>query len=95
MIPLNDPRYERAEHQEFGDFEEGDRLLRNYCGGCRKQNICRIKDGLLKAMGMNYPFWSRLFVKLELKSVNPERGLRESEIVCKAFDDEQLTFSFS
>ncbi|MBU3912846.1 MAG: hypothetical protein KKE50_02010 [Nanoarchaeota archaeon] len=64
MIRLHDPRYERAESQEFGDFSEGDLLL----GKCRRYDRCLARKGLCGAMGEDYPYWHSWFVRRDLKS---------------------------
>ncbi|MBU4086839.1 MAG: hypothetical protein KKB21_04670 [Nanoarchaeota archaeon] len=68
MISLHDPRYERAESQEFGNFSEGDRFLRDYCGNCRRHDRCLARKGLCGAIGEDYPYWHSWFVRRDLKS---------------------------
>jgi len=61
--------YRRAEHQEFGTFEQGDQLLGEQCARCKRHSsdynkTCRTNAELRSAMGENYPMWSKYFVRL-------------------------------
>ncbi len=102
QISLGDTRYEESVYQEFRTFEEAERLLGGYCNQCRSESNCKINHELRCAMGDNYPFFSREFVKLELRGFSDIPNLEEigerlpeTTIVCKQFKSKQLTFAFA
>lgn len=104
QISTEDERYRESAYQEFRTFEEAERLLGNYCNQCRLESTCKITKGLMHAIGNNYPFFSKEFVKLELKAYfrprlnclsELEERLPETLVVCKEFKSKQLKFAFT
>lgn len=99
-IQADNSRYRPANYQEFRTFEEGERLLWDYCSKCRLKKDCEINKELRHAMGENFPYFHEEFVRLELKSRDAtfidedDEGLPEVIIACKQFKSKQLEFAF-
>jgi hypothetical protein len=86
-VPHN---FERAEHQEFGNFDEGDAFLRDFCLKCARHRddynkTCPINGELRSAMGDNYPFWHKALVKIHPKEYG--MGL-VTRVECREFKPE-------
>lgn len=79
--------YKRTLYQEFSTFADAENLLRNYCNNCVRCNPdpkkCNINEALRAAMGENYPFWAKPFVKIELRDSSARL---ETKVVCKLFN---------
>lgn len=79
--------YEREQYQEFGTFEDGEKLLRDYCGDCIKLKKCKINHEMRCAMGDNYPYWNKAFIAITPKDFQSEL---ENKIICTEKEHPQL-----
>lgn len=99
-IKAEDSRYIQGNNQEFRSFEEADNFLGDYCAHCREVRVCDLRKGLCHAIGNNYPYFTKSFLRLVSKEKpNPisaeETSLPERVIACSKFNPKQLEFSFA
>ncbi len=82
--------FKRSESQGFGNYEEADRLLSEFCGYCQKKKKCKINYGLRCAMGEDYPFWANVFVKLENNSAyDAPENVPSIRVRCREYQEAQ------